>query len=497
MSLILMVVKGILLLHGIQDCACAEPKHGYMTHFYFSRQPAHVNDSLVLELTNRFLPDEPDQHYLACDVNVVTSQDRKLMVHFLSLEISDENTIDRLHIYDYHDGRPVRLSPAQGLYGLYDIYFRGLAGGVRDYRSTGNRLKLDYQGKPTLVYDGFKILITSFRDTAGDCGRSYFRCRKKGICVPVSTLCDGYQNCGNDDTSDEEHCSRALANTWKPVDGQVAAVVAASVSITTLILVTGVIILAVRRVNKRYIINTTNVTVEFRKKRTKKKSAKGGKQRNTENLTRLYAPPSYEVVVGMDEAPPPYHSVADEYTSSEEEDGMLVEQIDEISAGPGTCVIMPEDEHLVTENLRQACAKPPDNHIKVTSALVVCDVEGNNSCQTKLVEGASNLDSDFQNLTNLKKCSSINQNDVKPGSKRLALVRESSHLDEIEIISSNSDDSRSTNDENENRTRTKGKGATQTVASLKGTNNGFVKGVTYKRSPSSRDADTIEFADSD
>ncbi|WAR26765.1 hypothetical protein MAR_012469 [Mya arenaria] len=254
-------------------CACAEPKHGYMTHFYFSRQPAHVNDSLVLELTNRFLPDEPDQHYLACDVNVVTSQDRKLMVHFLSLEISDENTID-------------------------------------------------------------------------------------------STLCDGYQNCGNDDTSDEEHCSRALANTWKPVDGQVAAVVAASVSITTLILVTGVIILAVRRVNKRYIINTTNVTVEFRKKRTKKKSAKGGKQRNTENLTRLYAPPSYEVVVGMDEAPPPYHSVADEYTSSEEEDGMLVEQIDEISAGPGTCVIMPEDEHLVTENLRQACAKPPDNHIK-------------------------------------------------------------------------------------------------------------------------------------
>ena len=71
-----------------------------------------------------------------------------------------------LHIYDFdHNMNQIRLSPVQGLYGLYDIYFRGLTGGIRDYTSTGNRLKFDYQGKPTLVYDGFRILITSFKGT--------------------------------------------------------------------------------------------------------------------------------------------------------------------------------------------------------------------------------------------------------------------------------------------------------------------------------------------
>ncbi|WAR26750.1 hypothetical protein MAR_012454 [Mya arenaria] len=37
----------------------------------------------------------------------------------------------------------------------YDIYFREVGGGIRDYRSAGNRLKRVYQGKPTLVYDDF------------------------------------------------------------------------------------------------------------------------------------------------------------------------------------------------------------------------------------------------------------------------------------------------------------------------------------------------------
>ena len=60
-------------------------------------------------------------------------------------------------------GKQVRLTPPQGLYGLFDMYYQGRAGGIKDYISTGNTLKLDYQGKPTLTYDGFQILITAIR----------------------------------------------------------------------------------------------------------------------------------------------------------------------------------------------------------------------------------------------------------------------------------------------------------------------------------------------
>lgn len=57
----------------------------------------------------------------------------------------------------------IQITPVQGLYGLYDMYYQGRTGNVRDFISTGNKLKLDYQGKPTLVFDGFKILITAVR----------------------------------------------------------------------------------------------------------------------------------------------------------------------------------------------------------------------------------------------------------------------------------------------------------------------------------------------
>lgn len=70
----------------------------------------------------------------------------------------------RLHIYDYKkDNTAARITPAQGLYGVFDKYYSRLSGGVEDYVSSGNRMKLEYQGKPTLAYDGFKILITSYR----------------------------------------------------------------------------------------------------------------------------------------------------------------------------------------------------------------------------------------------------------------------------------------------------------------------------------------------
>lgn len=74
----------------------SEPQHGYMTHFYFNRKFIQVNDSMVLELTSKLLSDDPGKDFLTCDVMVVTSPGRRLLLHFLSLEISDEdNSIDR------------------------------------------------------------------------------------------------------------------------------------------------------------------------------------------------------------------------------------------------------------------------------------------------------------------------------------------------------------------------------------------------------------------
>ena len=72
----------------------------------------------------------------------------------------------RLHIFDYKDdGKAAMITPPQGLYGLFDVNYYGRSRGVEDYASTGNKLKLDYQGYPTLAYDGFKILVTTFIGT--------------------------------------------------------------------------------------------------------------------------------------------------------------------------------------------------------------------------------------------------------------------------------------------------------------------------------------------
>lgn len=76
----------------------------------------------------------------------------------------------RLHFYDISKaGREVRLTPSSGLYGVlerqYLIYnTAGLV--VPDFRSSEPRMKIDYLGKPTDVYNGFRLLITTFFGTS-------------------------------------------------------------------------------------------------------------------------------------------------------------------------------------------------------------------------------------------------------------------------------------------------------------------------------------------
>lgn len=69
----------------------------------------------------------------------------------------------RLHIYDFPHGDVVKkVTPVMGVFGVYDSYFKDTSPGVWDYQSSRNKFRLDYMGKPNLIYSGFQILITSF-----------------------------------------------------------------------------------------------------------------------------------------------------------------------------------------------------------------------------------------------------------------------------------------------------------------------------------------------
>ena len=51
----------------------------------------------------------------------------------------------------------------------------------------------------------------------GNCGHGYFLCKRKKICIPLSTRCDGFRNCGNGDNSDEAGCDFDPTGGWNPI----------------------------------------------------------------------------------------------------------------------------------------------------------------------------------------------------------------------------------------------------------------------------------------
>lgn len=67
-----------------------------MTTYYNAHRSVVVNDSMILELTNRYLTDDPTDNFISCNVIVTTTTSRRIFMHFLSLEISyDDQSIDR------------------------------------------------------------------------------------------------------------------------------------------------------------------------------------------------------------------------------------------------------------------------------------------------------------------------------------------------------------------------------------------------------------------
>lgn len=233
---------------------------------------------------------------------------------------------------------------------------------------------------------------------------------------------------------------------------------------------------------------TANITVEFRKKKKTKHRPSNGE------LTRLYAPPSYEVVVGMDEDPPPYEAVEYE-TDSDDDDCVSVEHM--ALNCESACVSLPNEAHI--------SGNGSNAKVCVTSALVTCDIEGNNICTVGVDANDEDTDSkrheEFQELTNYKLCST-ELGDNLCSNRRKVQFQATDNIDEIEVISSA--DSDSSKDENSNSHNHKEKMLNGNVQTL--TSNGHV-GITVKynghsdatltRSPSKREAETIEYIDSD
>ncbi|KAL3852515.1 hypothetical protein ACJMK2_016143 [Sinanodonta woodiana] len=450
---------------------CLTPKR-YMVNYDRAHLPVYVNDSLILELKGGFLSDDlKSEEFLNCQVNVITETGRRLLVHFLSLEISfDRKKPDRLHIYDYKpDGSAVRITPEQGLFGVYDYYYAGGGQVLKDLMSSTNRLKLDYGGTPTMAYSGFKILFTSFIETPGQCGHHSLRCPRKGICVSVDLWCDGLENCGLLDDSDEINCDYEIT-TGSDSNGTITAVVAAVASSLTFLLVLVLVGCVIFRLNKKdkELINST--VIIFTRSNRQQHQVLSGYDKET---IRLCAPPAYEVAIGMGggELPPDYKTISQHLTKTTS--SYLQDDTDaRISSTNGNGHIDQDVEDHVIET-----AKLTNGRVCVTSALVSMDQEGN-----RLGSGSNSSDTSLQWSKKQNNLNNISDDSPNRINKYVAIS------DDIEFISCEEEfpDSEEKNDD--------------TNSSLEGADsesykhNGNIR-VVYTRSPSKREAANIEFID--
>ena len=94
---------------------------------------------------------------------------------------------------------------------------------------------------------------------------------------------------------------------------------------------------------------------------------------NNGELMRMYAPPSYDVVIGMDEQPPPYQS--DDSSGSDVEDVAFIEHVSSSACANQELMSSESTDNIRNKQIAKAKSQPT---VRVTSAVVVCDIEGNN-----------------------------------------------------------------------------------------------------------------------
>ncbi|XP_046580733.1 uncharacterized protein LOC124288232 [Haliotis rubra] len=281
----------------------------YMINSCKSGVPIYVNTSLILELTREFAEDRSLTGFRHCAVDVETTPSQRLFLHYEAISISaDAGTKDRLHVYDYNDdGKRVRVTPPSGIYGVLEHpYYNSNTARVpvRDYKSSSNKIRVDYFGKPTVMYQGFRLLLTVYTPTQrhGGCQHGLLTCVTEHMCISPRLHCDGLANCGSRDGSDEHHCHARAEATTDLLDSYsvVHAVVAAIVSCAVFLLVVTAAMCWVKKHNHKH---------EFKPKSCVRWASNGTVRTS---MTRLYAPPSYESVVVDTEdnlGPPPDYSV--------------------------------------------------------------------------------------------------------------------------------------------------------------------------------------------
>lgn len=123
-----------------------------------SSSTGRVKDWEIYELKclTHTISTSPHLHHLHIStISIISIISRQSIVHLC-----------RLHIYSLSpSGVETRITPSTGLYGVLErpfLIYNTAGVIVPDFRSAGSRMRLDYQGKPTVIYRGFRLLITAF-----------------------------------------------------------------------------------------------------------------------------------------------------------------------------------------------------------------------------------------------------------------------------------------------------------------------------------------------
>ncbi|PVD25289.1 hypothetical protein C0Q70_15789 [Pomacea canaliculata] len=282
----------------------------------FCSRSVRVNDSLLLDLTEELSPDRMSVGHLSCVVTVESQLGVRLSVHVLQLAISDKlDTPDRLHIYSLSpSGVETRITPSTGLYGVLErpfLIYNTAGVIVPDFRSAGSRMRLDYQGKPTVIYRGFRLLITAFHepDGLGGCEEGNMLCPYAAMCISTRVRCDALPNCGQNDFEDERSCEKEdiVTNLLEEYSLRTALIAGVTGSLVFLLcaLLVGFVLFKLNR--HRY--GCRNRAVQYTAS-----TEDTCIFQNEADLTGLRRPPTYETIVtpptNLSDPPPAYSSIA-------------------------------------------------------------------------------------------------------------------------------------------------------------------------------------------
>ncbi|XP_076447814.1 uncharacterized protein LOC143284739 [Babylonia areolata] len=297
--LVVVVVLILTAMTAIGTTRAALTPLVHMTNHCYKTVP--VNESLILDLTDNLQADRVMVGHLSCAVTLRAPPEARVYLHVLQLAISDHAQMpDRLHIYDVSSSGTVskRLTPSTGLYGVLErpfLIYNTAGMIVPDFRSAGQRMRLDYQGKPTIIYRGFRVLVTVFYtpDQKGKCRPGTVHCPYAGTCVPLAVRCDSFPNCGLDDNADEKSCQReyVVSNVLDEYATRTA-VIAAVTGIAIFLGVAAIVLVVVVRYSRKKHGRNADQAVRY--------TSEGGgacEYKNETDLTQQFAPPSYKDVV--------------------------------------------------------------------------------------------------------------------------------------------------------------------------------------------------------